>query len=495
MFVHDIHQAPDGALWFASCSADTSSGSGVSRYDGKEFVVFTTEDGLVSNDVFTIHSAPDGVMWFGTFRDGVSRYDGKEFVNFTTKDGLASNTIKAIHRDPDGALWVGTAGGVARYEGDSIGYRAPITFAPEDGTAPGSASAIHRAPDGMLWFGTGNPFGTQRGVFRYDSSGDDSSFSLVNFTTFDGLAHNNVRTIHSTPDGVMWFGTDRGGVSRYDGKELVNFTTEDGLASNSVLAIHCHTDGVVWFATWNGVSRYDGRDFVNFTTEDGLASNFVVAIHCHTDGVMWFGTMGGGASRYELPLRPSASLREKPLRPGFDTLPSVTTQPGAASLRDGKEFPPLGKGGKGGFVNFTTEDGLASNSVVAIHCHTDGVMWFGTWGGGVSGYDGVAWTSLDTRDGLADNRVLSIESDADGTLWFVTLDGLTRYRRSKNPPKVHIVSVTTDQTYRDLDAIPAFTPGTRVTIEYNAIDFKTLPEKRQYRTRIYESVNHATRNT
>ena len=41
-----------------------------------------------------------------------------------------------------------------------------------------------------------------------------------------------------------------------------------------------------------------------------------------------------------------------------------------------------------GFVNFTTEDGLAGNSVHAIHRDYDGVMWFGT-NGGVSRYDGM----------------------------------------------------------------------------------------------------------
>jgi len=44
--------------------------------------------------------------------------------------------------------------------------------------------------------------------------------------------------------------------------------------------------------------------------------------------------------------------------------------------------------------------------------------------------------------------------------------------------------VTVNPTSRDLSAIPTFTPGTRVTIEYNAIDFKTIPEKRQYRCRV-----------
>ncbi len=292
-----------------------------------------------------------------------------------------------------------------------------------------------------MWFATGNPFGTQRGAFRYDViGGDDSSPSFINFTTADGLGYNEVRAIHSDSQGVIWLGTAGRGVSRYDGKEFVNLTTEDGLGSNSVFDVYCHPDGMIWFATWDGVSSYDGKEFTNFTTRDGLISNQVWSIHGDPDGVMWFGTMGGGASQY-----------------------------------DGKDF-----------VSFTTKDGLASNSIIAICRDPDGVMWFGTWGGGVSGYDGIAFTSLDTRDGLADNRILSIESDTDGTLWFATLGGLTRYRRSKTPPRVRIVSVTADQTYRDLSAIPAFTPGTRMTIEYSAIDFKTLPEKRQYRYRVYE---------
>ena len=442
-----IHGDADGVMWFGT-------DGGVSRYDGKGFVNFTTVDGLLSGIVEAILRDPDGGLWFGTNHGGVSRYDENSFVTFTTKDGLPHNVVQAVHRDADGSLWVGTAEGLARYDSDGMECRAPITFSPEDGLVPGAVSVIHRAPDGKLWFGTGF-YGPGRGVFRYESSsGDGSSFFLVNFITADGLAHNDVWSIHSDADGVMWFGT-MGGVSRYDGKEFVNLITEDGLGGNEVYAIHRDPDGVMWFGTNGGASRYDGREFVSLTTEDGLPNNFVFAIDCFVgfdtpsalnpaprndpDGIMWFGT-NGGVSRY-----------------------------------DGKEFK-----------NFTTEDGLASNAVLAVHSDADGVMWFGTHGGGVSGYDGVAWTSLDTRDGLADNRVLSIESDTDGTLWFATFDGLTRYRRSKIPPRVYIISVTTDQTYRDLDTIPAFILGMRVTIEYNSIDFKTLPGKRQYRCRIKE---------
>lgn len=120
-------------------------------------------------------------------------------------------------------------------------------------------------------------------------------------------------------------------------------------------------------------------------------------------------------------------------------------------------------------------------------------MWFGTQGG-VSRYDGKEFVNFTLRDGLAGNIVKTIEGDPDGSLWFGTDRGMTRHRRSSASPKVRIASVTADQAYRDLDAIPAFTLGTRITIEYSSIDMKTMPEKRQYRCCVCETgdVRHET---
>jgi signal transduction histidine kinase/DNA-binding NarL/FixJ family response regulator len=195
----------------------------------------------------------------------------------------------------------------------------------------------------------------------------------------------------------------------------------------------------MWFGTLSGVSRYDGKRFINFTTQDGLADSNVRAIYRDPDGVMWFGT-DNGVSRY-----------------------------------DGEKF-----------INFTIQDGLADSNVRAIYQDLPEVMWFVTFSGGIARYDGITWMALDTRDGLASNKVLSIYQDSDDSFWFGTERGVTRYRRNLTPPRVEIVSVITDRESTNLQAIPPLTTGHRVTIKYNAIDFKTVPEKRQYRYRIKE---------
>jgi hypothetical protein len=53
----------------------------------------------------------------------------------------------------------------------------------------------------------------------------------------------------------LWFATDGGGVTRFDGRNWTNFNTADGLADNHVLALAQSADGTLWFATEAGANR------------------------------------------------------------------------------------------------------------------------------------------------------------------------------------------------------------------------------------------------
>jgi len=80
------------------------------------------------------------------------------------------------------------------------------------------------------------------------------------------------------------------------------------------------------------------------------------------------------------------------------------------------------------FVNFTTDDGLTANSVWSIYQDRDGFLWFGTLENGVSRYDGEAFVNFTTDDGLIANSVWSIFQDREGFLWFgIRGGGVSRY--------------------------------------------------------------------
>jgi sugar lactone lactonase YvrE len=421
--------APDGALWFGT-------GAGVSRFDGPTWITYTTDDGLADNDVRSIAVSPDGALWFGT-RDGVSRFDGRTWTTYTTDDGLVDKIVKSIAVAPDGALWFGTSGGVSRFDatlwfGTSLLTDTPVpatipippsptpqpvprfdwtSYTVDDGLADNDVMSIAMAPDGVLWFGTWGG-----GVSRFDGQ------TWTTYTTDDGLPYDLVRYIAVAPDGALWVGTS-GGVSHFDGHIWTTYTTDDGLAYDLVRSIAVAPDGVVWVGTRHGVSRFDGQTWTMYTTSDGLVGDHVNSIAVAPDGALWFGTWNGVSC--------------------FDgqTWTTYTTDDGlaynvvtsiAVAPDDTLWFGTISGSGWGGvsrfdgriWITYTTADGLASDYIASIALAPDGALWVGT-DGGISRFDGRTWATYTTDDGLAGNRVNSIAMAPDGALWVGTDSGVS----------------------------------------------------------------------
>ena len=126
--------------------------------------------------------------------------------------------------------------------------------------------------------------------------------SIRGWTTYtedDGLASNWVYSIAVAPDGVVWVGTDEGGVSRFDGELWTVHPCRDRLASDFIKGITQAPDGALWFGTTGGISRFDGETWTSYTTADGLADNDAAAIAVAPDGTVWVGTDGRGVSRFD----------------------------------------------------------------------------------------------------------------------------------------------------------------------------------------------------
>ena len=89
---------------------------------------------------------------------------------------------------------------------------------------------------------------------------------------------------------------------------------------------------------------------------------------------------------------------------------------------EGKPFI-MGDGGISNFTTYTTDNGLALDAVSCSIRDKAGNLWFGTYGGGVSRYDGRSFTTFSVAQGLANNTVWSIAEDKAGNLWFGTNGG------------------------------------------------------------------------
>ncbi len=241
--------------------------------------------------------------------------------------------------------------------------------------------SIYEDKKGNLWFGT-----VLEGAARFDGK------TLTYLTREDGLVDNTVTTIVEDKHGDMWFGT-HGGLAKYDGKTITNFTEKDGLSDSRVFDILIDSGGQIWVSTWNGVCRFDGARFTKFDLPIPdvellpyqTTMNWVTEIKEDLQGNIWFGRDGYGACKY-----------------------------------DGKSF-----------TQFTKKDGLASNSVQAIHVDQQGNVWFGSRvaefdnpdpngiaeDGGLSRYDGKTFVQYPGIIGLSRNDIYTIVGDKAGNVW------------------------------------------------------------------------------
>lgn len=234
------------------------------------------------------------------------------------------------------------------------------------------------------------------------------------FTRDNGLANEYVFSGFVADDDSTWFGTNGGGVSRLVQGKWTTYFPLHGLADYWVYSFVEEKTKAMWIGTWAGLSRFDykTRTFKTYLKE--LVNEWVYGLDIDSRGHVWIGTEGG-INRFD-----------------GETWQVWTHEQG------------LGAPNKRG-LSFSTNTGLGTRSrhdlsvlvggqetynpnyVFCIKVDNNDTVWAGTWGGGVSYFDGKQWRNLSNENGLAGNIVYSIEIDDRGNYWFGTNKGLSIY--------------------------------------------------------------------
>jgi diguanylate cyclase (GGDEF)-like protein len=142
--------SPDGVLW-------AIGRSGISRFDGKHWLHFTTADGLLQDDVVEAAPVSRDEVWFHYFDAlGLSclrLVDGKPRVtHYGMADGLPSLDVYMLGADHDGNIWAGGASGLTEFLHNGHTLR----FTQADGLIWNDLSerGFFAEEDGSLLFGT-----------------------------------------------------------------------------------------------------------------------------------------------------------------------------------------------------------------------------------------------------------------------------------------------------------------------------------------------------
>jgi ligand-binding sensor domain-containing protein len=253
--------------------------------------------------------------------------------------------------------------------------------------------------------------GTSVGVNEVDLTNQQV---LHTFTRDDGLANEYVFAMMVDHAGNKWFGTNGGGMTRYNQDKWQTYFPMHGLADYWVYAFAEQSDGTLWIGTWNGANHFDPANNKFVTYHDELVNEWVYGVAIDSSNRIWFGTEGG-VSMYNGKQWQAWTHKEGLGAPNKNNLPpSQNTGLGTRARHD---------------LSVLNEGGPTYNPsyVFCIYIANDDTVWAGTWGGGVSHFDGKEWHNLTTEDGLAGNIVFSMTQDKYGAFWFGTEKGLSRY--------------------------------------------------------------------
>src|SRR6218665_730010 len=231
-----------------------------------------------------------GNIWFGTNGEGVCRYDGKNYVYFSSTDlrsGFGGEAVRGIIQEENGTIWFGTEGGISVFDGKKFTTfalpKANLVKVPDAYPAPKLINSIFQDKVGNIWFGSNG-----NGVYRFDGK------SIENISEKNGLCNNFVQCITQDKKGNLWFGTRFGGMSKFDGKTFTTFNENNGLKNNFVWTFHEDKSGNLWIGNaGGGLTRYDGKTFTNYMENEGLPNRFIQSFLEDNDGKFWIGTSGG----------------------------------------------------------------------------------------------------------------------------------------------------------------------------------------------------------
>jgi ligand-binding sensor domain-containing protein/serine phosphatase RsbU (regulator of sigma subunit) len=277
-------------------------------------------------------------------------------------------------------------------------------FNVDEGLAQSQVLSMCQDRNGNIWFGTNSG-----GASRYDGN------KFVTFTENDSLINNVIYSITELKNGRILFGTN-GGLSVYNGIKFKNYTEKDGLPHNRVFKTVEDNNGLVWIATANGVCRMINDKIVAFTDDTLLSQAIIITMYADKAGNIWFGTVNDGITKYDPSKKTFTRFTtENGLRNNFVRAINEDLQ-GNVYVGTISGISRITTDNKVQKVNIPNED---VNAFLAIISDNRNNLWFGT-SAGVYKYNGFAYRNYLQKNGLASNKVLSVLQDREGNFWFGT---------------------------------------------------------------------------
>ena len=434
--VNAIAQTPDGYLWIGT-------DDNLLRFDGFRFEEIQphTEGLAPIRHVLNLIVDASGVLWVRTEDSRVLRYQNGSFQSRLSPE-QGEHTVTAIGKSLGGGI-------LAAGLGNGLVQLTATEVRPIHRNAGSLTLSIVQTP-GSIWLGT-----RENGLLNWR----DKTLTVMN----QGVPDQKVNSLLATSSGQLWIGTDNG-LAYWDGHKTVADVLPAEMNPLQILTMVQDRDGNLWLGSSRGLVRYNSRGAQWMPRDARDRGTAVTALFEDREGNLWFGSGGNLERLRDSPLTTYGNPEETsgdqygpvhadsrgrvwfaPLAGGLYWMHDGTMHKvSIAGLDRDVVYSIDGRGDeiwlgrqRGGLTclytngdaieakTWTTADGLAENSVYAVHLNRDGSLWAGTLTAGATHFQGGRFHSLDVSKGLVSNTISAIAEGLDGTMWFATPRGVS----------------------------------------------------------------------
>ena len=297
--------------------------------------------------------------------------------------GFFDSAPQVVIQDETGFIWIGTTNGLKKYDGYTV-----TPYDKTHGLAHLSVTALFQDASGVLWAGTDGG-----GLHRFDQIQERFTAYRHHSSEANSLSDDHVTALAGDQQ-RLWVGTTNG-LNALDPLNMAwtRYAFEQdnpqSLSHSSVTALCVDRDGTLWVGTVDGLNRFDAasRTFTRYghdlADSNSVSSDRITAIRQDEQGMLWIGTADGGVNRFDPAKNAWQSYRHDAANP----------------------------------------DSLTTDQVCCVLPDRDGIIWIGTENGGLNRLDAATGRvtsyahSADRQNSLSGNAIRVLFQDRGGVIW------------------------------------------------------------------------------
>ena len=412
-----------------------------------------------------LHKLDNGQLVISTFSSGLFILDPIEnklthyLHDENDTNSLADNRVEVVVGNIKSGIWVGTNNGLDHFDFTKDKFSHFVHDADNvNSINDDHIRSLLISKDDTLWIGTKKGLNLLPNIkTSIDKNFKKGPESLLNNTAYRIFqSQNNKIWIGTVEKGIAWLDLDKQVAAKNQQLHFVK-----GLSHPWVLSISEISANEIWLATAGGgiaIVNTDKGEVIKAIQSNpadpySLNMNIISTILIDKSGIIWVGTWGGGLNKVNPTRNVFRTLRPNPSNDLTLTSADIRSiieldsgQIWFGTIDNGIDIFSPETGLIGGIRSKNKGGPLSDNAIMVLKQFQDKTIWIGTRQAGIYLYnvDKGIFENYTTQNGLGSNSIRDIFQAKDGGIWISTDGGLNKWNVKRNEFS-HILIAVSDK--------------------------------------------------